>query len=270
MDYQTYLPQEDLAAFIKCYWTLSAPASSTEERQRIVPDGCMEMIFHAGDLYRQYLPDATYIMQPRCFVFGQITQPLEIAATGQTKIFAVRFHPEGFLPFINMLIREMDNKAISLERLFGDKAAAFGEAVCTAKEVEEQISLVENFLLQQLQNQETSDRIAASSVQTLLALKGQLSVDELAGQLQVHRRQLERKFATVIGLSPKQLAKIIRLQATLKMMGEGQYDNLTELAYENGYFDQAHFIKDFKEFTGVTPGEFYADQLKMSHLFSGS
>lgn len=270
MDYQTYVPQEELAAFVKCYWTLVSPKSPDEERQRIVPDGCMEMIFHAGDLYRQYLPQETFIVQPRYFIFGQITQPLEIAATGKTNIFAVRFHPDGSLPFINIPIHEMDNKAISLEQLFGDKGNALGELICAETNPGKQIVLVENFLLQQIQKQETSDRIAALSVQTLLDLKGQLSVDELADQLQVHRRQLERKFATVIGLSPKQLAKIIRLQATLKMMGEKKYNSLTELAYENGYFDQAHFIKDFREFTGVTPGEFYAGQLKMSHLFSGA
>jgi len=269
MDYQTYLPQEALAAFIKCYWTLNAPKQGTEERQRIVPDGCMEMIFHAGDLYRQYLADGSFVLQPTYFVFGQITQPLDIAATGETRIFSVRFHPDGCLPFINMPIADMDNKAIALEELYGDKGKLLGESVCAAKEVTTQINLVENFLLQQIQQKETSDRIAALSVQTLLDLKGQLTVDELADQLQVHRRLLERRFASVIGLSPKQLAKIIRLQATLKMMGEGKYDNLTALAYENGYFDQAHFIKDFKEFTGVTPGEFYAGHLRMSHLFSG-
>jgi AraC-like DNA-binding protein len=270
MDYQTYLPQDELTAFVKCYWTLSAAAMAKEERQRIVPDGCMEMIFHAGDLYRQYLPDQTVITQPKCFVFGQITQPLEIAATGETNIFAVRFHPEGCLPFINIPIREMDNKAVALDYLFGEQGKTLGERVCAAKNVTEQINLVENFLLQHIKNPEISDRIAALSVQTLLELKGQLSVDELADQVQVHRRQLERKFATIIGLSPKQLAKIIRLQATLKMMNERKFEHLTELAYENGYFDQAHFIKDFKEFTGVTPGEFYAGRLKMSHLFSGT
>lgn len=267
MDYQTYLPREELSAFIKCYWTLSAAEPAAEEKQRIVPDGCMEMIFHAGDRYRQYLTDGTCILQPKYFVFGQITQPLEIAATGITRIFSVRFHPDGCLPFINMPICEMDNKAIPLEHLFGEKGNILGELVCASSEAKTQIKHVENFLLHQFNTTETIDRIAALSVQALLSLHGQLRVHELADQLQVHRRQLERRFATVIGLSPKQLAKILRLQATWKMMAEGKYGNLTELAYENGYFDQAHFIKDFKEFTGVTPKEFYAGQLTMSHLF---
>lgn len=268
MNYQTYSPQEALSSFIKCYWTLSVPASDKVEKQRIVPDGCMEMIFHIGDLYKQYHPDGTYIIQPKCFVFGQITQPLEIAPVGETNIFAVRFHPDGCLPFIHMPIREMDNKAVALTTLFGDKGQALGASVCAALDIHERIKLVELFLLEQIKKAETRDRIAALSVETILTLKGQLSVTELADQLQVHRKQLERKFAAVIGLSPKQLAKIIRLQSVLKMMSEGKHEHLTALAYENGYFDQAHFIKDFKEFTGVTPGEFYAGQLKMSHLFS--
>lgn len=268
MDYQTYSPSTELADFVKCYWTLTAPAS--EERQRIVPDGCMEMIFHCGDLYRQFLPDGSSVIQPSAFVFGQITQPLEIAPMGNTNIFAVRFHPNGFIPFATISIKQMENKTTDLSTLFGDSGRDVCEMVMKDIDTSQRISIIESFLLAQLQLQETTDRIAALSVQTLLALNGQLSVDELADQVQINRRQLERKFATVIGMSPKQLAKIMRLQATLKMMEERRFDSLTELAYENGYFDQAHFIKDFKEFTGVTPSEFYANQLKMSTLFLNS
>jgi AraC-like DNA-binding protein len=94
-----------------------------------------------------------------------------------------------------------------------------------------------------------------------------LTIDQLAVQQSTSRRQLERRFANTVGLSPKQLAKIIRLQHTLKNLEQKQFNNLASLAVENGYFDQAHFIKDFKEFTGITPKQFYADSLKMSSLF---
>ena len=67
----------------------------------------------------------------------------------------------------------------------------------------------------------------------------------------------------------KQLTKIIRLQAALKMMQQKQFATLTALAYESGYYDQAHFIKDFKEFAGTSPKEFYKDNLKLSALFIG-
>ena len=78
---------------------------------------------------------------------------------------------------------------------------------------------------------------------------------------------MERKFMMVIGMSPKQLSRVVRLQATLKMLEQKQFTSLTSLAYENGYYDQAHFIKDFKEFTGHSPKSFYADNLKLSTLF---
>jgi transcriptional regulator GlxA family with amidase domain len=88
--------------------------------------------------------------------------------------------------------------------------------------------------------------------------------------LQVNRRQLERKFSSAIGLSPKQLSKVIRLQTTLKALYQEKSSTLTSVAYENGYYDQAHFIKDFREFTGVSPKEFYAGHLQLSSLFTGA
>ena len=83
----------------------------------------------------------------------------------------------------------------------------------------------------------------------------------------INRRQLARKFSSAIGLSPKQLAKTIRIQTTLKVLLNEEVTKLTDLAYENEYFDQAHFIKEFKEFTGLTPKEFFGDDLKMSLIF---
>ncbi|MBJ7428847.1 MAG: AraC family transcriptional regulator, partial [Bacteroidia bacterium] len=117
---------------------------------------------------------------------------------------------------------------------------------------------------------ESIDRGAKSSVEIIMHLHGQLSINELTEDLKINRRQLERKFSSVIGLSPKQLSKIIRIQSTLKMLANKQFTSLTAIAYEGSYYDQAHFIKDFKEFTGVSPKMFYANNLKLSALFVGT
>ena len=77
-----------------------------------------------------------------------------------------------------------------------------------------------------------------------------MDVISLSKNLNINRRQLERKFSTLIGLSPKQLSKVVRLQATIKLLSNKQFTNLTSIAYESDYYDQSHFIKDFKEFTG--------------------
>lgn len=270
MNYQTFEPNQNLTTFIKCYWTLESPKEETPEKQTIVPDGCMEMIFHYGDLYKQYLDNGNTIIQPRCFVIGQLTRPLEIKPTGETGIFSVRFHPEGFLPFTTTPIKEMENTAVSLEKLFGKDGQEIKQQIINANSTSERITHIEKFLLDRLTDIKIIDRIVRSTVETIITANGQLPVDELSRLNKINRRQLLRKFYSTTGLSPKQLSRTIRLQAALKMLFNDQFSNLAELAYENEYYDQAHFIKEFKEFTGSTPKEFYGTHLKMSLLFYGT
>ena len=132
MEYKVYETPKVLQPFVKCFWSLKAPPSPVAEKQRIIPDGCMEMIFHCGDLYEQFLDDGKTITQPRSFVFGQITRPLEIATTGTSDIVAVRFHPDGFSPFNSMPLPEMENKAISLNSLFNKEGLQLEEQVLAA------------------------------------------------------------------------------------------------------------------------------------------
>ncbi len=267
MNYHIFEPAKNLRALIKCYWSLEITKEEAPEKQTIVPDGCLEMIFHYGDLYKQYVENGNSIIQPRCFVIGQLTRPLEIEPTGETGIFSVRFHPNGFLPFATIPIKEMENTVVPLGILFGKEGQKIEQKVLKANATSERIKLIETFLLSRLTDAKTVDGIVKSILETILTANGQLSVDELSKQTNINRRQLERKFSSTIGLSPKQLSKIIRLQATLKMLLNKEFTSLTALAYEGEYYDQAHFIKDFREFTGLTPKEFYGNNLKMSSLF---
>jgi AraC-like DNA-binding protein len=130
--------------------------------------------------------------------------------------------------------------------------------------------MIEIFLLKRLNHSETIDHLVRSVVETILTGNGQLTIDELSKQTPINRRQLERKFHQSIGLSPKQLSKIIRLQAAIKMLLNHEFTNLTNLAHENDYYDQSHFIKDFKELVGVTPKELYGNNLKMNFLLNGN
>jgi len=270
MDYQTFKPSQELSTFVKCYWTLESPQEDGPTRQRIVPDGCMELIFHHGDLYRQYLNESESIIQPRCFVFGQLSRPLEIQPTGATGIFAVRFHPHGFIPFATLPLKEMTDTAVPLNVIFGQSGTDISEQILKAPSTTQRIEIVETFLMDMLNDTTTINRVISSTVETVISANGQLTIAELSRKVDVNRRQLERKFASTVGLSPKQLAKTIRLQAALKILLNKKYTSLTDLAYEGEFYDQAHFIKDFKEFTGLTPKEFYGDNLRMTSLFSGS
>ena len=267
MNYQTFEPNENLVSLIKCYWTLESTDEEIPEKQTIVPDGCIEMIFHYCDAYKQYIENGNSIIQPKCFVIGQLTRPLEIEPTGKTGIFSIRFHPNGFLPFTTLPIKEMENTAVALEKIFGTDGQEIERKSLNVNTTLERIKLIESFFLRRLSDRPTIDRIVKSTVETILTANGQLSIDELSKKTNINRRQLERKFSLAIGLSPKQLSKTVRLQAMLKILLNKQFTSLTSLAYQGDYYDQAHFIKDFREFTGFTPKEFYGSEVKMTSFF---
>lgn len=262
-----YTPSAELQPYIKCFWSLEDEKQDEPVRQRVLPDGCMEMIFHYGDPYRQHFGDGSSIIQPRNFVFGQITKYIEIAPTGTSGVISARFLPEGICPFIKMPIASLENRAVPVAEIFGDGTILEG-LILNANNNEERIQLIESFLITKLSEPNTIDAITRSCVEAIFQSQGQIGVVELAGKMNINRRNMERKFSTMVGMSPKQLARVARLQSTLKMLEQKRFTSLTSLAYENGYYDQAHFIKDFKYFTGMSPKSFYADNLKLSSLFA--
>ncbi len=260
-------PHFELTEFIKRYWTLDGEKENTPLKNTIVPDGTMKLIFHYGDTYKHHSQSGKITILPKCFLIGQLTQPYVIEPVGVTGSFVVQFKPNGFLPFTTIPIKEMENTAIPLEKLFGKNGKELGEKILNASSTSERIQIIETFLFSELSNKKTIDNVVKSTVETILNANGHFLVTEFSKSNNINRRQLSRKFSTTIGLSPKQLSKTIRIQATLKTLLNNEHQSLTDLAYENEYFDQAHFIKDFKEFTGLTPKEFYGDSLKMSLIF---
>ncbi len=260
-------PNNELTEFVKCYWTLEADKEDTPVKNTIVPDGTMKLIFHYGDTYKHHPSNGDIITLPKCFLIGQLTKPYVVEPLGITGTFVVRFHPNGFLPFATIPIKEIENTAVPLSELFGEEGEKIGNSILNANSTIDRINLIEHFLLKHLTDKKTIGNVMKSAIETILDANGQFSVNEYSLHNNINRRQLTRKFATTIGLSPKQLAKTIRIQATLKKLLSNKVVKLTDLAYENEYFDQAHFIKEFKEFTGLTPKEFYGDDLKMSLIF---
>lgn len=264
-----FKPTSELTDFVKCYWTLESEKENTPVKNTIVPDGTMKFIFHYGDSYIHHPINGQSIVLPKYFLIGQLTKPYIVEPLGITGSFVVRFQPNGFLPFTSIPIKEMENTAIPLNRLFGKDGEETGERILNAKSTSERIEIIETFLLNQLTVKQNIDNIVTSTINTIISVNGKFSVNHFSKKNNINRRQLTRKFSSTIGLSPKQLSKTIRIQATLKSLLTKEVNSLTDLAHENEYFDQAHFIKDFKEFTGLTPKEFYGDDLKMSLIFDG-
>lgn len=269
MNYQTFQPHANLAPLVSCYWTLEIPADNHAERQRIVPDGCIEMAFILGEDIKRYTSQNEYILQPRAMVLGQTIEPFYIEPTGYVNTFAIRFYPYGFANFVDEPISNLVNKETPIVHLFGkENAANLEQKIISAENTEQRICIMEEFLLDRLNDEKTVHAIVKNTIDSLLSTKGSASINYILKDDLTKRRQLERNFKKQIGLSPKQLGKVIRLQTALKMLLDQEMDNLTNIAYESEYFDQAHFNKDFKEFTGINPKEFLgSEDMALSSLF---
>ncbi len=269
MNYQTFQPNSNLESLISCYWTLEVPVESDTKKQRIIPDGTIEMAFILGDDIKRYTSDNEFIIQPRAMVLGHTIDPFYIEPTGFVNTFAIRFYPYGFANFVNTPIKNLANKETPIKLLFGEKTAnQLEKKIIEANNTDKRIEIIENFLSDKLNEKTTIDNIVKITVDSLLATNGSASISAILKEDLSKRRQLERNFKKQIGVSPKQLGKVIRLQAALKLLLNKNTENLTDIAYQSKYFDQAHFTKDFKEFTGINPKEFLGNEnMKLSALF---
>ncbi len=268
MNYQTYQPHPDLSALVKFYWTLEVPYDPKNQKQKIIPDGCVEMTFNFKDKIKRYLSEDDYIVHPNAMIMGQRTKSYFIEPLGDVDSFAICFYPYGFANFVSTPLAELVDVEAPLADLFGEKSATdLEQKIIKAKNTQERIEIIEEFLLARLNQDSTIENLVKTTVDALLATNGSSSINQLLKDKLSQRRKLERDFRKQIGISPKQLGKVLRLHTALKML-LNENESLTSIAYENEYFDQAHFIKDFKEFIGTTPKDFLGNEhLALSKLF---
>ena len=268
MNYQTYQPHQNLSAFVKFYWTLEVPYDPNHQKQKIIPDGCIEMTFNFKDKIKRYISDDEYLIQSNAMIMGQRTTSFFIEPIGDVDTFAVCFYPYGFTNFSDLPLHELVDTEIPIEEIVGENVGKQLEAaMINASSTQARIEIIERFLLERLQSPTTIENIVKETVDKMVAANGNNSIAQLLNEKGAQRRKLERDFRKQIGLSPKQLGKVMRLQTALNLL-LNEPESLTNIAYESDYFDQSHFIKDFKEFIGITPKEFLGNEnMKLSSLF---
>ncbi len=136
-----------------------------------------------------------------------------------------------------------------------------------ANDFDRAVAGVQDFLIGKLLTARFDLKQIQIAAQMLYREKGQFRVAELAEYCNLSTRQLQRQFQNVVGVSPKTLARAIRFEEIRNTLMFNPDTSLTDLAYEFGYTDQAHFIRDFKEFAGKTPGEFAAETRALQTVF---
>ncbi|SEV87951.1 transcriptional regulator, AraC family [Chitinophaga sp. YR573] len=245
------LPSPVLSNIVKHFLILESDTNVATDH-RFFPDGNSGMTFHFGD---PFIDGPLQIKHPRSFVYGQISKFHNVISNGRIGILVVVFQPYGAYSLLNIPAHELTDTIISLQDLWGSEVNILEESILHANNNLDRISLIEKFLIKKLHK--TPDVIIEKAVNVVYQHHGLISMGQLTGHMQIGERLLERKFRENIGISPKNFAGTIRLQYFLKLLRNKSSDtNLTKLAYECGYYDQAHLIREFRKQVGITPGKY--------------
>ncbi len=166
----------------------------------------------------------------------------------------VYFTEIGFTHFASHPANELFNLSIPLDNIFDkNRVSEVEERLAIVKTDMQRIKAVEQFLLTQLKEVQT-DKLIVEAVKLIYQSKGTIRIKELNNKLFISQSPFEKRFRKVVGTTPKKFASIVRFNTVLENLDKTK--SLTEICYENNFFDQAHFIKNFKQFTGDNPESF--------------
>jgi len=267
MRYQEIQTGKLLAPFIECFWTLEGepdPVESTPER--ILPDGCVEIILSFADRFTEIDESSEEKLQPSHFLVGQMTRPVIIKPTGSVRLIGIRFHPGGTFPFVAIPMDETTDRIIELGAIAADLEREFKAAADADASLHLKIVAIEQMLAKRLRSRGHDSSIVDLTAR-IVRSAGRLSVDTLAAEAGISTRQLRRRFLTEVGVGPKLLCRLLRFQQVFSAVDQ----NVAEwagIALECGYYDQAHLINDFRQFAQQTPSVLLANPSGLTEAFT--
>jgi AraC-like DNA-binding protein len=187
-------------------------------------------------------------------VFGIRTARDRRTIDGTGRVVGVKFRPGGFLPFYGRSVHTLTNRAIPISAVFGPAADDLAEAV--RAEPDTPFAVMEAFLRERRPAPDPNLDVLGDIVRTMLEDPAVVRVDELAERHAMSPRTLQRLFRRYVGVSPKWVLQRYRLHEAAERIAEGRDGDWAATALELGYFDQAHFIRDFKALIGASPAQY--------------
>lgn len=251
MKLERYPPSLLLRPFVRTFLVIE---SESGMENTVLPDTGIVMAFRFRGSVMQK-EEGKVDRLPASVISGLRRSSRLLAYERQTANLLVTFTEGGAAAFFKAPLHELFGDSVSLDNFFPrSRLNDIEEQLAEAENDRSRIAIVERFLLSVIQ-ESNEDRLILAAIQRIREANGNLSIKQLLAKLPVSRDPFEKRFRRATGASPKQFAGIIRMRHLIAHYSHAH--TLTHVAYEAGYFDQAHFIKDFRTFTGQAPRDFF-------------
>lgn len=241
-------PHPILADYVKQLWFSSRDFQVPHDSFELLPDSYVELAFSFGNGLRLDTGSAV-IDLPRSYIIGLSDKPVRLRSEGIVQTVAARFFAWGAFALL-------DVQPDALARFDAGSLANDIERALREENAESALAHLHNFLIERALNIQFNQKEIQAASQILVREKGQVKVGDLADYCHYSPRQFERKFKRAVGRSPKALARQIRFQRVRDGLTHDPAADLNTLAQEQGYADQAHMSREFKQFSDKTPKQF--------------
>ncbi|MBW8351268.1 AraC family transcriptional regulator [Bacillus sp. IITD106] len=253
----TYRPKPPLSEYVNIFW-LSEGYKPPHKMERVLPDGHMELIINLEeDTFNVYdqRNHEKFKKYRGSLIAGPHSEYVVIDTSSQSSTMGVHFKPGGVFPFFKLPVNELCNVHVSLETLWGNKANHMREQILEVKTPDAKFRVLERYLSEAL---ESPLELHPAVAFALEKFKDSSDILDICEQINLSPRRFIQVFKEAVGLTPKRFCRVQRFQEVLYLIEQGKLVDWTSIAIECGYYDQAHFIHDFRSFSGLSPTTYQA------------
>lgn len=260
MNYYTIPPPTKLAEYVQFFWVLEGSATAQKPfHHRVLAESSPEWIFYCKGQFEAYGTGPERHKTPLSCLSGQMQHFKKLHTSNDFCLFGAYLFPYAIPGIFSMPAHVLSDQTVDTGTLLGREGQLLEQKIYTASDHQQRAMLLSQFIIQQLARSRETQSPVFASIRQILFSSTALSIPALADNCFLSRRQFERKFIHYAGYSPKQFQRIARFNAVIKGF-EQQPGSLTEIAHHCGYYDQSHFIHDFRLFSGYSPKAFFTHQ----------
>lgn len=258
MLFKLHIPSCPLNLFIDSfiYYRDYNPVHSMD---RLLPDGNINVIFDLTD-YPKYIYDNQTLQEIQAcrnvWFSGMRNNYITIPSGKDSEMFIINFRRGRAFPFVQMPLNELTDSVVDAELVLTNEIINLREKILAIKNIEQKFSVVEKYLLKFYKSRLQVNPFIDFAVNRIISSPDQSSLQYISANIGYSQKHFIKLFKENVGVAPKAFLKIIRFQKAVAEIESGKRVNWAEIAIESGYYDQAHFIHSFKDFSGFTPNDY--------------